>query len=199
MVWLRSLAAGIARALPGTEGTVILFANGRSSDGGFQRVSAAGGAPTSATTPDSARGRLSGEPRPVAEGVGMNVTSNYFGSFAASAGGVLAYGQGTRGRSSQLSWFDRTGQPQGTASEPDDWHRQIISRWPPLPGERPGADACATGRPGRENSPAGRGRRRPHYSDPRKRGRSRRSIGGRRGLLRGAPAEGAEVVGTHGR
>ncbi len=64
---------------------------------------------------------------PVAEGVGMNITSDYFGSFAASAGGVLAYGQGTRGRSSQLSWFDRTGQPLGTASEPDDWRSVAMS------------------------------------------------------------------------
>ncbi len=78
--------------------------------------------------PTARAGRLSGEPRPVAEGVGMNVTSNYFGSFAASAGGVLAYGQGPRGRISQLSWFDVSANG-GTGIWTIDLERSLNSRF----------------------------------------------------------------------
>jgi Tol biopolymer transport system component len=71
--------------------------------------------------------RLAGEARAVAAGVAMNAGSNNFSSFHASAGGVLAYSEGTRGRVAQLSWFDRAGKLLSTVGEPDDWRSIALS------------------------------------------------------------------------
>jgi serine/threonine protein kinase/Tol biopolymer transport system component len=76
---------------------------------------------------DPAARRLAGEARAVTAGVAMNAGSNNFASFNASAAGVLAYSEGTRGRVARLSWFDRAGKLLSTVGEPDDWRSIALS------------------------------------------------------------------------
>jgi len=75
---------------------------------------------------DLQRGRLLGEPVPIAEGV----LPNSFGgeaAFAASDTGVLAYRSGAAGVLTQLTWVDRTGKPIGTVGSPGPNRSPLLS------------------------------------------------------------------------
>ncbi len=60
---------------------------------------------------------LTGDPVPLADGVGVDNLAN--GGFAVSAAGAVAYRVGG-GASRQLTWVDRTGKAVGVAGEPDE-------------------------------------------------------------------------------
>jgi Tol biopolymer transport system component len=60
-------------------------------------------------------GKLIGEPVRVADSVGSSL---YYGGFAVSANGHVAYRPG-HGETSQLSWYDRSGKAVGLAGEAD--------------------------------------------------------------------------------
>jgi hypothetical protein len=66
---------------------------------------------------DPVRQLVSGEPIPVAQGVGE--WTDYRGAFAVSATGVLAHRAG-RGERRQLTWVDRAGIMRGTVGPPDE-------------------------------------------------------------------------------
>ena len=61
---------------------------------------------------------VTGDPMPVAEGVGFDATS-YQGFFSVSDNGVLAYHSGAAGKT-QFTWMDRTGKQLGVVGEPAD-------------------------------------------------------------------------------
>ena len=97
----RILATGLgAYYSPGQEGTGrLLFLNGDT---------------LMAQPFDPATLELSGEPAPVARGVGSIYQTGYFSATAET----LAYRTSASIRDSQLTWFDRQGKPLGTAGEP---------------------------------------------------------------------------------
>ena len=61
---------------------------------------------------DQARGRVTGESVPIAQGIGLDFGAAR-GTFAVSDTGVLAYSSGVEAPR-QLVWVDRTGHPRGT-------------------------------------------------------------------------------------
>jgi Tol biopolymer transport system component len=67
---------------------------------------------------DAARGVVSGDPRPVAQAVGVDAGSAR-GAFDVSTAGVLAYRSGAANRR-QLVWVDPAGQPRGVLLPPED-------------------------------------------------------------------------------
>lgn len=73
---------------------------------------------------DPRRLELSGEPVPVAEGIGTLLGRAFF---AASSNGVLAYTSGSAQGSLQLTWFDRSGKALGTVGPPGYLNRPAIS------------------------------------------------------------------------
>jgi eukaryotic-like serine/threonine-protein kinase len=93
---------------------------------------------------DAARLELSGEPVPVADGVWTALPAAQ-ASFSASRTGVLAYVNATQWNS-QLSWFDRKGQPLGRVGPPDRYWAQI-----PQLARDAKRIAIGRGRFGREN------------------------------------------------
>ena len=62
---------------------------------------------------DATTFRFAGEPRPIAEGVGVNAAAGYVAA-AVSANGTLLYGSQSLER---LTWFDRSGQRLGTVGD----------------------------------------------------------------------------------
>jgi len=72
---------------------------------------------------DAARLQFSGEPVPIADGVWTALTAAQ-ASFSTSRTGVLAYVNATQWNS-QLSWFDRKGQPLGRVGPSDRYWAQI--------------------------------------------------------------------------
>ena len=66
---------------------------------------------------DPASGAVSGDPGVVADIVGFQ-PSVYYGAFTASLNGTLIFSTQTSYTSSQLTWFDRSGKPQGTVGQP---------------------------------------------------------------------------------
>jgi eukaryotic-like serine/threonine-protein kinase len=78
---------------------------------------------------DPDRGVLSGEPVPVAEGLGTDAVG--LADFSASRTGVLAYRAGQAGQG-QFVWLDRRGERVETASEPGNFSNSTLSpdgRW----------------------------------------------------------------------
>jgi Tol biopolymer transport system component len=68
---------------------------------------------------DAARALLSGDPLPVAQGVGQ-IDGSGGSAFSVSATGILAYRSGASiGSRRQLVWFDRAGKVLGTVGQPD--------------------------------------------------------------------------------
>jgi len=69
---------------------------------------------------DPDRLALSGEPTPIAEGIGAGAVAggDRFGVFSASAGGVLAYQTSASVAVHQLAWFDRSGRQVASLGEP---------------------------------------------------------------------------------
>ena len=65
---------------------------------------------------DVDRLRVTGEPFPLADGVGVN-QQNARAAFSASGSGVLSYRAVSGGGQGQLTWFDRTGKRLGTVGE----------------------------------------------------------------------------------
>ncbi|HSS44419.1 MAG TPA: hypothetical protein VLO07_03675, partial [Thermoanaerobaculia bacterium] len=77
---------------------------------------------------DADRGRLSGDPVPLAEGVQYD-TGYFRGAFAASDVGLLVYAAGAAGSKSSLFWFDRAGKRLGEPiGEPADYLSLAIAR-----------------------------------------------------------------------
>jgi len=76
---------------------------------------------------DAAHARTTGDPVPLAENV------DYFADvaqsqFSVSTNGILVYASGAVHEvSTQLTWFDRTGKPQGIIGDPDEFERVAIS------------------------------------------------------------------------
>ena len=68
---------------------------------------------------DLARGMVSGDPVPVAPGIGSDA-SLYRSALAASAAGVLAHRAGAATPRRQLVWIDRAGKKLGTIGPPDE-------------------------------------------------------------------------------
>jgi Tol biopolymer transport system component/tRNA A-37 threonylcarbamoyl transferase component Bud32 len=66
---------------------------------------------------DAKKLKLSGDPAPVADPVGKSAITGRM-NVAASGNGLLLY---SASGSNQLTWLDRTGQPQGTLGEPNDY------------------------------------------------------------------------------
>jgi Tol biopolymer transport system component/tRNA A-37 threonylcarbamoyl transferase component Bud32 len=87
---------------------------------------------------DAKKLKLSGEPARVADPVGKSAITGRM-NVAASGNGLLLY---SASGSNQLTWLDRTGQPQGTLGEPNDYVIFRIS----LDGRRV---AAAVGNPAR--------------------------------------------------
>jgi hypothetical protein len=79
---------------------------------------------------DLARARLEGSPILVETNVAASTGIIHTDNFSVSAGGVLAWRPG-RAYAEQLTWFDRHGNPMGTAGPPSDY---LIAR--PSPDER---------------------------------------------------------------
>jgi Tol biopolymer transport system component len=67
---------------------------------------------------DAARGTFSGDPIPIAQGVGSDGNTSH-GAFSVSATGLLAHRSG-RGSRHQLVWFDRSGTELGSIGSPDE-------------------------------------------------------------------------------
>jgi eukaryotic-like serine/threonine-protein kinase len=63
---------------------------------------------------DPSRLELSGEPQPIAEGLGTVYETGYF----SASGNALVYRTSRATRDYQLTWFDPQGKPMGTAREP---------------------------------------------------------------------------------
>jgi serine/threonine protein kinase len=78
---------------------------------------------------DARSGELSGEPVPVAEGLGTDAVG--LADFSASANGSLAFRAGLGGQT-QLVWVDRKGQPEASGNEPASYGDFALSpdgRW----------------------------------------------------------------------
>jgi Tol biopolymer transport system component len=73
---------------------------------------------------DLNRLELTGEPKPITEQVELVGPSST--AFSVAQSGLLAY-QPASGPGSQLAWFDRTGQRQGTLGEPADYGDVALS------------------------------------------------------------------------
>ena len=73
---------------------------------------------------DLDRLELTGEPKPITEQVELAGPSST--AFSVAESGLLAY-QPASGPGSQLAWFDRTGQRQGTLGEPADYGDLALS------------------------------------------------------------------------
>src|SRR4029453_2073979 len=82
---------------------------------------------------DPATLTLSGEPAPIAEGIGAGAVGggDRFGVFSASARGVLAYQTSANVAVHQLAWFDRAGKELAPLGEPAS-HQSIEL----LPGDQ---------------------------------------------------------------
>jgi serine/threonine protein kinase len=82
---------------------------------------------------DTGRLELTGEPIPIAERVGATAlgggTFASFGSFAASANGVLVYRGGSSGGDeiAQLTWYGRDGKILGTTGDPAPYANLLLS------------------------------------------------------------------------
>ena len=74
---------------------------------------------------DAEKLQLYGEPVPVAEQVGFEVTT-FQTYFSVSQTGVLLYSSGSSGKT-QLTWLDRTGKEIGTIGQPSNYIRPLIS------------------------------------------------------------------------
>jgi serine/threonine protein kinase/Tol biopolymer transport system component len=74
---------------------------------------------------DAEKLQLSGEPVPVAEQVGFEVTT-FQTYFSVSQTGVLLYSSGSSGKT-QLTWLDRTGKEIGTVGPPSNYIRPSFS------------------------------------------------------------------------
>jgi serine/threonine protein kinase len=74
---------------------------------------------------DTSRLELSGDPIPVAEGIGANIPISVAG-FAVSENGVLAYRSGET-VTSQLLWVDRTGKAEGTVGSEGLYQNPTLS------------------------------------------------------------------------
>ena len=70
-----------------------------------------------ATSMDVSSGRVSGEPRVVAEGVGYQ-PSTYRGAFTAAENGSVVYNAGSGAVLSALTWVDRAGKELGRVGDP---------------------------------------------------------------------------------
>jgi hypothetical protein len=80
---------------------------------------------------DPQRLELSGDPVPLAEGIGV-LGGAALATFTVSSNGVLAHQEGAGAENSRLQWFDRDGQPGETLGEPAAHHDPRISpdgRW----------------------------------------------------------------------
>lgn len=73
---------------------------------------------------DPDRLELTGEPKPITEQVELAGPSST--AFSVATSGLLAY-QPASGPGSQLAWFDRSGQRQGTLGEPADYGDVVLS------------------------------------------------------------------------
>ncbi len=86
-----------------------------------------------AQTLDSGRLELTGEPVPIAERVGATAlgggTFASYGSFSASANGVLVYRGGSGGGDeiAQLTWYGRDGKILGTVGDPEPYANLLLS------------------------------------------------------------------------
>ncbi len=67
---------------------------------------------------DMARLEATGEPRHLADGVGLGYGNPFTYPFSASPGGVAAFWGGSWIPQTQLTWFDRAGRRLGTTGEP---------------------------------------------------------------------------------
>ena len=59
---------------------------------------------------DLERGELTGEPRQLADGVGVGYGNPFSPTFSVSGTGIVTYWGGTTNPNTQLTWFDRAGQ-----------------------------------------------------------------------------------------
>jgi Tol biopolymer transport system component/predicted Ser/Thr protein kinase len=76
---------------------------------------------------DAGRGRLTGDPVPVAEGL-LYDRGYFHGTFSASENGVLVYAAGTAGPKTNLFWFDRSGKRLGEPiGEPADYQSLAVA------------------------------------------------------------------------
>lgn len=75
---------------------------------------------------DPVRLELAGEPFPIAEGVGINITNSAAG-FTVSNNGILAYRTGGLGTASYLMWFDRSGKNIETVGAPAGYQNHVLS------------------------------------------------------------------------
>ncbi len=64
---------------------------------------------------DLERGELAGEPRQLADGVGIGYGNPFSPTFSVSKAGIVTYWGGTTNPNTQLTWFDRAGQVLTTA------------------------------------------------------------------------------------
>jgi len=92
---------------------------------------------------DAEQARLSGEPFPLAEKLAGSIYVG-FAAISASDTGVLAYRTGA-GLRTQLTWFDRSGKPLGTAAPPgEDFHFALSPDERRAAAARRSADQSAT-------------------------------------------------------
>jgi eukaryotic-like serine/threonine-protein kinase len=76
---------------------------------------------------DAAKARTTGDAVPLAEQVDY-LPGVAHGQFSASRNGILVYTSGaTRAAKTQLTWFDRTGKPNGVVGDPGQFHWATIS------------------------------------------------------------------------
>ncbi len=104
-IYLSSLAAAdnktllvLTRSNPGYASGYLYYLDGRKS--------------LVATSVDISKGKVSGETRIVAEGVGFQA-STYWGAFTVAENGTIVYSAGEQSALSVLTWFDRTGKELG--------------------------------------------------------------------------------------
>ena len=64
---------------------------------------------------DLERGELTGEPRQLADGVGVGYGNPFSPTFSVSKTGIVTYWGGTTNPNTQLTWFERAGDTLGTA------------------------------------------------------------------------------------
>jgi Tol biopolymer transport system component len=75
---------------------------------------------------DPERLELSGEPFPVAEGVG-SFTANSAAGFTVSKNGIIAYRTGASAGTTFLTWVDRSGRDIGTVGVPAGYQNHVLS------------------------------------------------------------------------
>jgi eukaryotic-like serine/threonine-protein kinase len=75
---------------------------------------------------DAGSGKISGEPRVIADSVGYQ-PSVVWGAFSASASGDLIYSMNSQTMSSALTWVDRSGKELGTVGDPGTLSNPMLS------------------------------------------------------------------------